>query len=192
MLEEIDFRHPRGLDRARLQSLAHESRWVRLKQNVVLAGPTGIGKTYIACALAHKAYRDGCKALHTPAPQLFRDLRTSHAEGALPQAAGEAGAHRLPGGGRLRHESDERERAPGLFGDLQRAFRPALDAAGQPAAAAALARPGGRPDHGGQHSTADSILDRVLHIAHRFDLDGESLRKVQGQARLTAAAAGGE
>ena len=47
-------------------------------------------------------------------------------------------------------------------------------------------------DQAGDPTTADSILDRVLHIAHRFDLDGESLRKVQGQARLTAAAAGGE
>ena len=53
-VEDIDFRHPRGLERARWMSLAHESTWVRRKQNVVLTGPTGVGKSFLACALAQR------------------------------------------------------------------------------------------------------------------------------------------
>ena len=92
VLEDIDFRHPRGLDRARLLSLANESRWVRLKQNIVLVGPTGIGKSYIACALAHKACRDGYKALVHARVATVPGLAHGARGGQLREIAEQAGA----------------------------------------------------------------------------------------------------
>jgi DNA replication protein DnaC len=57
-LEDVDFRHPRGLDRAQLLGLA-DARWVAGRQNILVTGPTGAGKTFVACALAHAALRRG-------------------------------------------------------------------------------------------------------------------------------------
>jgi DNA replication protein DnaC len=61
-VEDIDFRHPRGLDRTQVLHLA-ASHWVEARQQVLIVGPTGAGKTYIACALAQAAIRHGCTAL---------------------------------------------------------------------------------------------------------------------------------
>jgi len=64
-VEDIDFRSPRGLDRTLLRSLTQDSAWVREHQNIFLLGPTGIGKSFLACALAEKACRDGFTAFST-------------------------------------------------------------------------------------------------------------------------------
>ncbi|MGH9398307.1 MAG: ATP-binding protein [Terriglobia bacterium] len=77
----MDFRAPRRLDRSLLRSLVQDSAWVRQRQNVFLLGPTGIGKSFLAWALAEKACRDGFTALYTRAPQLFRDLALARADG---------------------------------------------------------------------------------------------------------------
>jgi DNA replication protein DnaC len=82
-VEDIDFRSPRGLDRALVRSLAQDSAWVRQHQNLFLIGPTGIGKSFLACALAEKACRDGFTAWYTRAAQLFRDLALARADGSL-------------------------------------------------------------------------------------------------------------
>jgi len=79
-VEDIDFRSPRGLDRSLVRSLTQDSGWVREHQNIFLVGPTGIGKSFLACALAGKACRDGFTALYTRAPQLFRDLSLARAD----------------------------------------------------------------------------------------------------------------
>jgi len=82
-LEDLDFRSPRGLDRALVRSLTLDSAWVREHQNIFLLGPTGIGKSFLACALAEKACRDGFTALYTRAAQLLRDLALARADGSL-------------------------------------------------------------------------------------------------------------
>ena len=58
VVEDIDYQHPRGLDRKLMRTLA-TSEWIRVHHNILFTGPTGIGKTWLACALAHKACRDG-------------------------------------------------------------------------------------------------------------------------------------
>ena len=63
VIEDIDYQHPRGLDRKLMRTLS-ASEWVRQHQNVLLIGPTGIGKTWLACALAQKACRDGFSVMH--------------------------------------------------------------------------------------------------------------------------------
>src|SRR5207249_7377946 len=59
------------------------SEWVRQHQNLLLIGPTGIGKSWLACALAHKACRDGCSVLHKRTAELFRELAGAHADGSI-------------------------------------------------------------------------------------------------------------
>src|SRR5204863_3054962 len=74
-------RTPRGLDRQLVRSLTAESAWVREHQHLFLIGPTGVGKTWLARAFAHKACRDGFTALFLKAAELFRDLAMSRADG---------------------------------------------------------------------------------------------------------------
>jgi DNA replication protein DnaC len=81
-IEDIDFRHPRGLDRAQILTLA-QAHWAENHHPVVITGPTGAGKTYLACALAHAAIRNGHTALYLRAPRMFDDLAIARADGRL-------------------------------------------------------------------------------------------------------------
>ena len=81
-LEDINYRHPRGLKRAQIEQL-RASAWVREHRNCIITGPTGIGKSYLACALGHQACRDGLHAQYFYAPKLFRSLEAAHADGSL-------------------------------------------------------------------------------------------------------------
>ena len=83
-LENIDFRHPRGLQRAVINQLA-SGQWIRHHHHCLITGPTGVGKSYLACALAHKACRDGFRALYYYLPKLVRQLMTAQADGTLPR-----------------------------------------------------------------------------------------------------------
>jgi DNA replication protein DnaC len=67
-LEDIDYRHPRGLKRAQIEQL-RASQWIQEKRNCLITGPAGIGKTYLACALGHQACRDGHRSLYYYAPK---------------------------------------------------------------------------------------------------------------------------
>ena len=84
-LEDIDYRAPRGLDRSVLRALTQGSAWVERHDNIFVLGPTGVGKSFVACALAQKACRDGYSALYTRAAALFRDLALARADGSLRQ-----------------------------------------------------------------------------------------------------------
>src|SRR5258706_9416152 len=72
-VEEIDYRASRGLDKSVIRSLAQKSGWVQNRENVFVLGPPGVGKSFVACALAQKACRDGYSSLYTKASALFRD-----------------------------------------------------------------------------------------------------------------------
>lgn len=182
-LEEIDFRHPRGLDRGRFTGMAHESAWVRRKQNVLLVGPTGVGKSYLACALAHRACRDGFSALYTRAPQLFRDLQAARAAGGLERLLAKL----------ARVDAlvvDDFALAP--MSELER--RDFLDICDDRYRLRSTVLTSQLPAdrwHGpvGDPTVADSILDRLVHHAHRFELRGESLRKVRDRAAIAAGGA---
>jgi DNA replication protein DnaC len=82
VIEDADLRTPRGLDRGLFQALT-TCGWVRDSQHLLLVGPTGVGKSWLACALGHKACRDGFSVLYRRAPRLFADLATSRGEGRL-------------------------------------------------------------------------------------------------------------
>src|ERR1019366_6559631 len=82
-VEDVDYRAPRGLDKSVIRALAQESAWVRNHEHVFILGPTGVGKSFLACALSQKACRDGYSALYTGTAALFRDLAIARADGSL-------------------------------------------------------------------------------------------------------------
>ncbi len=82
-VEEIDYRTTRGLDKSVIRSLTQQSAWVGTHENIFVLGPTGVGKSFVACALAQKACRDGYSALYIRAQSLFRDLAMARADGSL-------------------------------------------------------------------------------------------------------------
>src|SRR5690606_9716243 len=81
-IEDIDYRSRSGLDRSQLASLA-SCDWIRANQSVLIQGATGCGKTYLACALAHQACRQGLSELYVRAALLFEELALCHADGSF-------------------------------------------------------------------------------------------------------------
>ena len=79
-VEDVDFRQPRGLDKSLFMSLA-SNQWIGEHHNLLIIGPTGVGKSYLACALSHKACRDGHVVLYQRLPRLLEDLALSHHDG---------------------------------------------------------------------------------------------------------------
>ncbi len=82
--EDIDYRHARGLDKTLFRELLTGT-WVQRHQNILLTGPTGVGKTYLACALANAACRQGHTALYYRLPRMFEELAVSHGDGRYPK-----------------------------------------------------------------------------------------------------------
>ena len=170
VIEDVDYHHPRGLDRKLVRTLS-SSEWVRQHQSVLLLGPTGIGKTWLACALAQKACRDGFSVLHKRTSELFRELAVAHADGRIGQML-------------LRLSRidvlllDDFAMAP-LKDAERRDFLEICDDRYQRRAMILTSQMPVAHWHEqiGDPSIADSILDRLIHNAYRIELKGESLRK---------------
>ena len=176
-IEDINYQHPRGLDRKLLRSLTR-SEWVRQKQNILLLGPTGIGKSWIGCALAQKACRDGFTAFNRRSSELFRELEVAHADGSIGRLL-------------LRLSQfdvlliDDFAMAP-LKDSERRDFLEICDDRYQRRSLILTSQMPVAHWHEqiGDATIADSILDRLLHNAHRIELNGESMRKVlAGQSK---------
>jgi len=173
-VEDLDFRTPRGLDRALLRSLTQDSAWVREHQNIFLLGPTGIGKSFLACALAEKACRDGFTALYTRAAQLFRDLALARADGSLRSLLA-----------RLARLDvlvvDDWVMAPLADAERRDFLEICEDRYQQRAMILTSQLPLAKwHEQIGDPTLADSILDRLVHNAHRLEMRGESMRKKRG------------
>jgi DNA replication protein DnaC len=82
-VEEIDYRSSRGLDKSVIRNLTQKSAWVAQHEHIFVLGPAGVGKSFVACALAQKACRDGYSALYMRAVALFPDLSIARADGSL-------------------------------------------------------------------------------------------------------------
>jgi DNA replication protein DnaC len=173
-VEDIDYRTPRGLDRQVVRSLTQESVWVREHQNLFLIGPTGIGKTWLARAFAQKSCRDGYTALFQKAAELFRSLATSRADGSHSKLL----YH-------LAHVDllivDDWAMAPMTEAE-RRDFLEICDTRYQARSTLLTSQLPVTSWHAqiGDPTLADSILDRLVHNAHRLELKGESLRKKRG------------
>src|SRR3954471_12953699 len=170
VVEDIDYQHARGLDRKLLRTLA-SSEWVRQHQNLLLIGPTGIGKTWLGCALAQKACRDGFTILNKRMNELFRELAVAHVDGSI---------------GRMLLKLsridvlvlDDFAMAP-LKDSERRDFLEICDDRYQRRSMILTSQMPVAHWHEqiGDPSIADSILDRLVHNAYRIELNGESMRK---------------
>ena len=173
-VEDIDFRTTRGLERQVVRSLTAESAWVGAHQNLFLIGPTGIGKTWLARAFAQKACRDNYTALFLKAVELFRDLATARVDGSHTKV--------LYGLGRVDLlVVDDWAMAP-MTENERRDFLEICDQRYQARSTLLTSQLPVTNWHAqiGDPTIADSILDRLVHNAHRIDLQGESLRKKRG------------
>jgi len=173
-VEDIDFRTPRGLDRSLVRALTQESAWVREHQHLFLVGPTGIGKTWLARAFAQKACRDGYTALFLKASELFRNLAAARADGTHSKLLYQLGRVDLL-------IVDDFCMAPMTEAE-RRDFLEICDARYQARSTLLTSQLPVANWHAqiGDPTLADSILDRLVHNAHRIELKGESMRKKRG------------
>ncbi len=173
-VEDIDYHTPRGLDRALMRSLAAESEWVKQHLNIFLIGATGVGKSWLAAALAHKACRDGYTVYYARAAQLFRELALAHADGSFSRLL-----RRLAQTDLL--VIDDWAMAP-LSDAERRDFLEICDDRYQTRSTILTSQAPVSNWHAqiGDPTAADSILDRLVHNAHRIELKGESMRKKRG------------
>lgn len=169
-VEGIDFRHHRGLERAQVLSLA-EPHWVEAHHSVVIVGATGLGKTYLACALATAAIRRGHSALYRRGPRLLDDVAIARAEGRLARLlASWARVDIL-----LIDDFLIRPLGPDQAADVLEVIedrvqlRSSIVTSQLPVAMWHEAL--------GEPTVADGILDRLLENVHRIELHGESMRR---------------
>lgn len=169
-LEEIDYRHARGLQRSVIEQLA-SCQWILHRRNCLITGPTGLGKSFLACALGHQACRAGYRVLYTATPKLFRGLVQAQVDGSLTKYLKKLERVDLllvddwglvaprPEHARLFLEVlDDRQGATLITSQYPvEAWHELI----------------------GDPTVADAILDRIIHNAYRIALEGESMRKRQ-------------
>jgi DNA replication protein DnaC len=171
-LEDIDYRHPRGLKRAQIDQLRVND-WIGQRRACLITGPTGCGKTYLACALGHQACRDGHRTLYYHAPKLFRDLQSAQADGTL--------AKRLKQWSRITLLIID---DLGLAAAGAKPYRELLeiidDRLGKGSVVITSQFPVGQwHELVGDATVADALMDRLVHHAYRLELKGESMRKAR-------------
>jgi DNA replication protein DnaC len=176
-VEDIDYQHPRGLQKATMLDLA-ACRWVEAKQNVIFSGQTGVGKSYLACALGQKACRDGHSVIYRRATRLYDELAQARADGTyfllLRRLAkttvlvvDDFGLEVLTASQRR----DFLEVLEDRYGTSSTIITSQLD-------------PKNWHSIVGEETIADSVCDRLIHNAHKVKLSGESIRKVRGALTL--------
>jgi DNA replication protein DnaC len=176
ILEDLDYRHSRGLDKGLVQSLAG-CQWVKEHLNLLITGPTGVGKTWLACALAHKACREGYTAQYVRLTRLLRELTIAKGDGQYSKLLtnlAKVDVLILDDWGLMKLSAENRR-------DLLEVLE---DRHGRRSTIATSQLPI-EEWHGviGDATLADAILDRLVHNAYKINLRGESMRK--RQAKLT-------
>jgi DNA replication protein DnaC len=177
-IEDVNFAASRGLDRRQVLALA-QGEWIKAKEQIILTGQTGTGKTWLACAFGHQAARLDHSVLYVRMPRLFEDMAMARLDGRFPKLVDKLarvqllilddwGTHGLTDQQRL----DLLE----LFEERYQR-RSTIITAQLPVS--------GWHDMIGEPTIADAILDRIVHNAHRIDLKGDSMRRKDQNVNLT-------
>ncbi len=170
VIEDIDLRAVRGLDRALFQKLAAGD-WIDRHHNLLICGPTGVGKSWIACALGHKACRDGRSVLYHRMPRLFEALALARGDGRHARLLKTLARVQLL-------ILDDWGLAP-LAPEQRRDLLEIMDDRHGRATTIETSQLPVDAWHAtiGDPTLADAILDRLVHNAHRLTLKGDSIRK---------------
>lgn len=174
LVEDADYRATRGLDRALMTTLAG-GEWVRRRQNVLLVGATGTGKTWVGCALVGQMCRAGITALYLSAGDLFDGLQKAHADGTWTKYKRELIRVQI-----LMIDDW------GLAAIPPEWAAPLLDIIDKRSRSGSLVITSQYPLakwHGMFHdpTIADALLDRIVHNSHQIQLKGESMRKLRAK-----------
>ena len=181
-IEDVDYRTPRRLDKALFQQLA-TCRWIAEHRNLLVTGPCGVGKSWLSCALAQKACRDGYTVHYARVPRLFADLDLAHGDGRFARlfrmlvkvdllVLDDWGPDRLSASQRrdLMEIVEDRHGRGSTLITSQLPVATWHEVIGEP-------------------TLADAILDRIVHNAYRLELDGPSMRKLKAIEATDAAPA---
>jgi DNA replication protein DnaC len=174
-VEDVDYRAVRGLDRALFQKLAIGD-WIDAHDNLIVCGPTGVGKSWLSCALGHKACRDNRSVLYQRVPKLFGELALARGDGRYARIVRALGGVQLlilddwglePLDAQARH--DLLEILEERYGRRSTIITSQLPVESWHAVI-------------GDPTYADAILDRIVHNAQRLNLSGDSLRRTRSKS----------
>jgi len=172
-VEDIDYSKSRGLDKSLIRSLS-TSQWVSTHNHLIITGASGVGKSYLACAFAQKAARDGFAVLYTRAGRLFRDLAMARADGSLDRFLSKLARTDVlvVDDWAMSALSDSERRDFLEICDDRYQTRSTILTSQVPVAH--------WHERIGDPTLADSILDRLVHNAYKLELKGASMRKSKG------------
>lgn len=177
-IEDVDFSASRGLDRRKVLSLA-QGDWIKAREQIILTGQTGTGKTWLSCAFAHQAARLDHSVSYVRMPRLFEDMAMARLDGRFPRLVDKLarvqllvlddwGTHGLSDQQRL----DLLELFEERYQRRSTIITAQLPVSGWHAMI-------------GEPTIADAILDRIVHNAHRIELKGDSMRRKDRTPDLT-------
>jgi len=172
VIEDVDYRTPRRIDKALFQQLA-TCRWIAEHRGLLISGPCGVGKSWLSCALAQKACRDGYTVHYARVPRLFADLDLAHGDGRFARlfrmlvkvdllVLDDWGPDRLSAAQRrdLMEIVEDRHGRGSILITSQLPVATWHEVIGEP-------------------TLGDAILDRIVHNAYRLELNGPSMRKIK-------------
>ena len=178
-LEDVDFKHPRALNRQQVLSLGSCS-WIQSRHNLLITGPTGIGKSYLVCAFVERACRTGHSAAYLRLPRLLHQLAVARGDGSYPRLLARLARLDLLA-------IDDWLLAPLRDGERRDLIEVVEDRSEQASTLIASQIPAKDWHAGiGDPNLADAICDRLLHNSHRIELKGPSIRRT-GAAPKTSA-----